>query len=1232
MHDPAQAHTREEFADALSELRVASGFTVRELAGAVRSHPGTVSGWFVGHHVPTKHSESTFRELLVACGVAGDAQTPWIDAVRRLRQAPGGKPGDTSCPYRGLEAFQEQDAELFFGRAELAADLTDRVLSADGPRMIVVIGASGSGKSSLLRAGLVPALARREVTACVTSPGEHPSVVEPADVVVYDQFEEVWSLCRDDAERRTFLDALAKAAPVVVIGLRADFYARAAEDEALIPALQSGPVVVGPLTSEALREVIVEPARTRGWSVDDDLVQLLLTELAPPGSRSAHDIGALPLLSHALLGTWERARRKRLTVGAYTETGGIAGAVEQSAEKAYLSLSATQADIARRIFLRLVHVDETAQTRRTVHRGELFYDDATADVNAVIDRFASHRLLTVEEESVEISHEALLRAWGRLGDWVDADRTGLVIHRRLTRAADLWRESGRDTGSLMSATSLPLVRNWAETNNADLNVLEREYLQASIAEQESRTVTERRRTRNLRRLVGALAVASVIALVLAITAFVARSNAGEQRSVAERARDDAMSRQVAAESIRLRTKDPALAAQLALAAYRVRPTVAARSALLDSTAVETPVRLLNAPGRTLVATGKNVDAVATAGATVQLLSNVDGHLLSTITLPGGAAEPNAVVINDIRDLLVVAGKQHIEIWNIADPAKPSRDAALDTTYVINDLAISTDGTRLAASAADADTIAAWNIADATHPASLPGAALPTDLASLAFSPDGRFLVAYGGQAALRIWPTDAMAASPLVDIAGDGSTNQVQAVAFSPDGKTIAAAMRSAEVRRWQFDDPAHPAPLPSLTGFTSYVNDVAYSPDGKHVAAGSSDNSVRVWNTETAALEHVLPGAVTLESVRFDAAGTTIITGSDDGSARLWHLPGPVLSSATSTIFQTPFDKAGTTLLVGVGSKDPGPHLWNIGDPSNPVERGRLGAGPGDVVTGAVGVSADGALAAVGTAAGRVALWNIAVDPPQLEGTPFAATSTLVAGIAFRPDGTVLAVSGQDGNDVTLWNTAAPAAATQLAKLDAGDLPELSAFSPDGTILAVATVANVVRLWNVSDPAAPQPLPSLTGFGNDVLAVAFSPDGKTIAAGGSDRQVRMFDVSDAAKPNLIGIATGPVGAIKSLNFAPRGDRLAAGVEDALWVWDTTDPAQPTGYATLTAYAGDLNDATFGHGGDVLAGAGPDKTVRLWATDPDAVANRLCASGSTALTEDERDRYLPGVPVGSLCP
>lgn len=1249
---PSTIRTRAEFASSLSALRIAAELTVRQVVERSGCPQGTLSGWFAGQHVPTDANEKMFRAVLFACGVeARLEQEPWLVAVRRVRGTTGRRRREDESPYRGLEAFRSDDAGWFFGRGDLTAELVGKVeellRSRGRPRILFVIGASGSGKSSLLWAGLVPALAEEGLAAKVVVPGPHPmaGLAEVAEVVVLDQFEETWTQCQDVGERALFLEAIAdhqRTRTVFVLGLRADFYRHAAEESILHGALAANAVLVRPLSPEGVREVIVEPARKAGWTVEEDLVQLLMLELAPRGSRAAHDAGALPLLSHALLQTWQRGTRRRMTVADYNAAGRIAGAIQRSADAVYTELTGPQRQIARRTFLRLVTIDDESVTRRRVHRSELFFDDDTAaDVNAVIDLFCAQRLLTCEEETVEITHEAIIGAWDRLSDWVDSDRGGLIVHRRLTHAAQVWYDSGRDAGELLGPARLPLVQEWATIggHTRDLNQRERDYLAASAAQQEAAILAQRRRTRKLQRLVAALAVASVVALVLALAAYT------QQRS-ATRARDTAMSRQVALQAVRLRDKDPALSAQLALAAYRVDPTVEARSALLDSTAVHTPVRFVGPrAGRTVVATdsGGTLLAIGALDATVTLYQ-VDGGTtpateVGRIPAPTGAAGPQPMMleIGPGDDVLARITTGRIELWDISDHRAPHQLSTITTPGVTHtSVAFSPDRRQLAAGTTETG-LARWDIADPSHPAALPALVLPAGSPVAAYSPDGTLLAAAGPEASLRIWRLAGASAEQVYDRAADGSTAHALALRFSPDSKTLVAGGRSREVLRWRLDDPAAPTELPRLRGFDSYINDLTFSPDGSQLAVSSSDHSTRIWRSDTESTEPelILPNLAIVVSVRYALGGRMVITGDESGVAHLWPLPGPVLRGAQSTIYQTPFDRGGTKFLAGTGATDSHPRIWDITDPAAPIGYPRLGVGDGEKTCGAVAFSPNGTRAAIGTRTGRIYLWDVR-DPrqPKMLPQPISAVDGIVAALVYSPDGSVLAVIGQDSPIATLWDVADPAAPHPRAAIDLKSaLPNLVAIDPTGTLLAIATTDDVVRIWDIRRPGEPRELPSLTGFDNDVTSVAFSPRDRMIVAGSTDHTARLFDLSDPEKPRHLGTLDGPPDPVITVNFSPDNRYVVGGGEGSdIWIWDVSRPDRPRRVVVLTAYTGRVNDAGYGLDGQLLIGAGPDKVVRLWMADPDRVAATLCDSGSTGLSAAEWQRYLPGVPSRPLCP
>ena len=564
------------------------------------------------------------------------------------------------CPYPGLATFQPGDAGRFFGREALTATLAARageLLSRPG--LLMVLGPSGSGKSSLLRAGLIPAIAAGALPARgswawpweLMTPGREPVTelailitthtgippgalaadlrTDPARVtaairqallaisrrraaalsgvtespveelrlvLVVDQFEEVFTLCKDE-ERRAFIKALCAAAgngvvreradardapALVVLGVRADFYARCAQYPELVPYLQDKQVLVGPISQAGLREAIERPAAAAGLVTDSALVEVLLADLglrprpsSPLASSEAlgeelgsgqvlpagdsYEAGRLPLLAYALQQTWRYREGRRLTVAAYWATGGIDGAVARTAETVYKRFDADGKRAARLLLLRLVSPGEgTADTRRRVTVTELTGATELAEpmdtpqiatAKAVLTDLVQGRLLTAGtgtggKDTVEISHEALLTAWPRLREWLSQDRAGQRIHRDLTDAVHSWQAQGRDPSLLFRGTRLAGAREWAASHGRDLNPDERAFL----AESQQHVL---RATWLRRAAVAGLAVLMLVAVGFAVYARI-------QRAVAVHQRDVAVSSQLAIQSEALGANNPVI--------------------------------------------------------------------------------------------------------------------------------------------------------------------------------------------------------------------------------------------------------------------------------------------------------------------------------------------------------------------------------------------------------------------------------------------------------------------------------------------------------------------------------------------------------------------------------------------------------------------------------------------------------------------------------------------------
>lgn len=1062
-------------------------------------------------------------------------------------------------------------------------------------------------------------------------------------------------MCADDAERQGFLSALARLSQtvdqsrspvVVVLGLRADFYGRAARERVLVPVLEDHQVIVGAMSTDELKRAIAEPARLARVDVDSALVDLLVGEFIPRGSQSGrHDPGALPLLSHALQETFKRSSRSRMTVGDYRLTGGIGDAIGQTAERSFAALTKDEQALARRVFLRLVSVNDDATiTRRRLPRAELptaLPGDAGGDethaqgaLARVLNRFVAHRLLTVTESTVEVSHEALLAAWPRLRSWLDADLEGLRIHRQLSEASRMWAQSEHDPSGLLRGGRLDAARAWAlrSDRRGDLNEQERSFLDASERD-------DRRRTRRRQVLMALVATLAVVASSFAVLA-------ANGRNAAEHVRDLALSRQVALEANQLRSSDPSLAAQLAVASYRIAVTPEARSALLDSSATPTPSRLVGEPGTTAMAVSGDGATLAVGRAidrSVQLYTfDAKGEPVKRGVLRATAAEatPYSVAFSPSGSIVAVGvADGGVRLWDISSPSEPRLLGAPLSGFAgkVFALAFSSDGKTLAA-VGTATGIARWDVAVPAHPVAL-ASLTPTaeTTVSVAYGAGGRALAAGGTDGTVRLWSPDESGRTVLAELRNPAPTT-INSVAFSPDGRILVAGSKRKTIQRWDVSNPASPTEIGEpLTGFSSWVNSVAFSPDGRTMAAGSSDSTIRIWDVATWRPRVTpLPNPAPVTVVAFlplPDGGSRLASAAADGAARLWSEPGPVIDGASDSIFALMYSADGRRLAV-VPTRDSIIPLWDTSTPGHPRRLGQVTlSGDLGVPGGSGAISPDGRILAAGTSKGFVQLFDIA-DPtrPVPLGQRLVQSTSLVEQVTFSRDGRLLGAGGDD-NTVVIWDVSDAANPVQLGRLEgATDSIFGIAFSGDGKLIAVASTDKTVRLWSVSSPLRKDATAILTGFDDYASSVTFSPDSQLLAAGGVDKTVRLWDIADPSRPRSLGVITGPSNAVNNVAIDPGGRTLAAAVSGgSVWRWDITDPARPRHTATLRAQPGDLNVLTYSPDGRTLASAGSDRTVYLWSTDERQVAHDVCAAAGDPITRREWSQYLPNRPYKPPC-
>jgi WD40 repeat protein len=1219
-------------------------------------------------HLPNHVQPDALLADLASCGVEDtEATAAWLDALRRVRTAPGRRPASSDTPYPGLASFEPEDARFFFGRTVLVravCELVDRVRADPGlPGIVIVTGASGAGKSSALRAGVVPEAFRRGQEVVVCSPGDRvadslaaaaaTSAGSPLLLVV-DQAEEIFAASVGERSEffRRLRDVTASSADgrprrvVAVLSLRADFYGAAAASDTLLPALRRTQIVVGPMTRAELMDAITGPAAAVGMHVDDALVESLLDEIAPRDwSGQAHDVGSLPLLAHALRETWAVARRGRMTIDDYLSTGGITGAVEKSAEAVWAQLDDAERAIARRMFLRLVFVtDDSIVTRRRVPMDELhgtFADDA-ARVSSVIDRFVTARLLTRRADSVEISHEALLIAWGRLREWVDADRGVLLQRRHLAELSRAWGDAGEDPSYLLRGARLQETDELLAAGRLELSDHEGAFVDASRKQALAQRASAVRRARAMRIALACVVVLAMVASGLAIVAFRARSAADARTAEAVQARDQAQSRELAIAAARLRPTDPALAAQLSMVAFRLAPTVDARSALLDSTASPLPTRVTAEEGPTFVALDRAdglmaVTQSASGGVRLWSVGSPSAPApLASFSSTQPAVQPFSVALNADRHELAVGNAEGlIERWEVSDPRHPRSLPGPGTVFPsgVLALAFSPDGSELAAGG-EGGAVRRWDVSGSSKAVALPKLAATEMVSSLAWSPDGGMLWAGNGDGSIDGWAIGAGHAAGGDPVQLSAGKADVTALAVSPDGDVLAAGDKDAAVHLWRRGSGDAWAPVdaqaPSLTG---WVDALAFSPSGGELAIGATGSSLTV--VTSADLRRVsadaAPGAVT--SVAYADDGD-VVAASTDGFARVWPVPGPVLGPVGAGVFGLAMPSADRLLVSG------GPAMkvlaaFDVSDRMRPVESASAPVSDELRLDGTLSISRAAHVAAVGAADGRVQLWNISEPTrPQAIGSPFKAAPALVESTAFSADGQLLAVGG-DASVVDLWDVGDPAHPRRLAETEnAGGLVYSVAFQPHGTLVAAATTAGDVRLWDVADAAHPRHVTDLKGLSGYALAVGFSPDGRVVAAGGAGRQIRLWDLADPSRPKPLGAPlVGPTNDIFALTFSAVGSTLAAVARDGVvWLWDVHDASHPELAAQLHSGDGVLYSIALAPDNSSVAASGSLGQVWLWTTDPAAATRSICAVQGAGITRDEWALYVHDRTYAPPCP
>jgi len=1205
------------FGDLLRCLRRRVGLTQRELGIAVGYSEAQISRLELNQRQP---DPATIAARFVPILDLADEPAA---AARLLDLAHQAQPQDLTAseipPYKGLNSFDVADADAFFGREAVTQQLVADVLAcagtAPGPRparWVAIVGASGSGKSSVVRAGLIPALRRQPESADwpvhVVTPGAHPLRALAASLapqplnggqdsdlaaalagaarrcgaahalLVVDQLEELFVHCRDPAEQGAFVRSLLAAASapdgiaLVVIVLRADFYADCARFEGLREVLAAGHAHLGPMTAAELRRAIEAPAAAGGWALEPGLAEVCLQAVGAD-DLDGPEPGALPLLSHALLETWRRRRGRTLTLSGYAAAGGVRGAVAATAEAVFNDqLNADQRRIARQILLRLIAPGEghpARDTRRRVATTELLppVSDAPAR-QAVLETLAEARLLTLDEAAVEIAHEALIQAWPRLRTWLDEARDSLRLRRQLAEAAAEWRALERDPSLLYSGPRLTHLQAWtAELEQAELNAQEREFLEASRAQADQAAAdqaarhrreleaarqlaeSERQRAeehvqaaRRLRWHALALSGALVLALGLGGLAAYFGSEAAEHTRAAQLAVRLAYAREVAASAEASLAADPERSLLLALEALSTTYTV-------DGTLLpEAEAALHHA-----LAASRVRRTFTAAGAVAHLTLSPDGAYLAAAG-PAGTPQVWAAATGAVVFTAPVSTRF---------PGPLTADARL--------LALT--------EAADGQAVlAAWTIPTGQ---AAPRRTLPVRYAALkaaAFSADGRFVAFWPAERG-AVWVWDVARHELLAAVAS--TLAPVISLGFTPDGRTLAVA-GGGRLELWALPEGVRRLALPAVTGEAGAL---AFSPGGDRLATGGPQPGwVHVWDTVTGRALQLLRGpAGSLTSLAFSPDGARLAAAGSGGEAGLWEWPSgqqlAVLAGHRGAIPQTLFSPEGRWLITA--GVDATIRYWETG----PLDEGPAVAMCADGLPVMAAAPSGRAAVVCRSAPAEVALWDLAAGQ-RLRVWPVGLAVTR---LALSPDGKRLAVAGAGPGAGALWAAADGRPVAALSP-PAGVALTAFAFSPDSLWLAAAGSDGAVRVWNTSTGGLRATLP---GHAGPPWALAASPDAMRLAVLDPRGAVALWDTQTAQWQAALTPGCRPA----ALSFAPeaRTAPLAVGCQDgAVEVWE---PAAGRLRATLTGLTEPVSALAISPDGTRLAASGGGQ-LQVWEIGP----------------------------------
>ena len=1121
-------------------------------------------------------------------------------------------------PFKGLRAFAPADRDQFFGRKRVLNRLLETLALPPAARahsappgtgrFLAIVGPSGSGKSSLARAGLIPALREGRLPdserwfIVELTPGVHPldelevalmrvaadqagnlreqlerdaggllraaELILPRDeselVLVVDQFEELFSLVEEEQERAFFLDLLATAVTSprsrirVVLTLRADYYDRPLQYAEFGGLVRRQMETLLPLNAEELEQAIVRPAEGVGVTYEPGLVATIIDDVL-------YQPGALPLLQYALTELFEERDERTLKHEAYTAIGGATGALATRAEELYLEQNENGREMIRQLFLRLVSVgradENPTDTRRRVPQTELLALSAEEDLlEEMVDLFAAYRLLTLDHDpasrrpTVEVAHEALLREWGRLREWLNESRAEIRLQQQLARAAGEWEHAGRDAGFLIpGGTRLEQYETWRRTTELALTPQEVAYLEASLEAEEERQAHEARQARtrlNLRRaLIGVLSLGLMVAIGLSLFAF-------SRQRVAEASEQEALRQAsigLAAQAIaQLDSEAPERGALLALAALEEYPyTPQAESALAQAVYRTHPYMILRAVDWFVRAIEFSPDGTSIAAGDA-VWDSTDGEMVTEFNA-GNLGVYNNLSLDWLSDnsRLLATRPEDGGLVSVRD-ATTGEERQRHKFAMVNTAYASADGRR-ALSASTNGTAFIWMIEsgkivqDFSHKASVDDIVWSPEarVNDAIWSPDERQVATAGEDGTIRVWDVETGDELKRFDAHPDGVT----ALSWAADGARLASAGKDGLGRVWQASAGEL---LFTLIGHDALVHDIEWSPDDSLLATVGGDGIVRVWDGRAGFERFALPGSdSTARDVSWSPDGQRLAV-SGEALPRVWDVSTPLV------------------WLVG--------YLPTVGSPTGFIPAEQLGVrtilpywSPDSSWVGALGISdfayrlwdpltgenietfegVEGGVAHPNPAGTEIIFSNPLriVNLETGRARPFSLPWVwLDSYFEWSPDGSLIAVQPVDLSQYRIYDAESLELLYEGERRECGHLLA-GTFSPDGAYLAhTCLLSEEYTSVRIVEALSGKIVQELEGHTDWTYAASWSPDGTKLATTSNDLTVRVWDV---ASGETLTVISGHRPSNYGLDWSPDGTRLVGSdPTGSVLIWD----------------------------------------------------------------------------------